>query len=187
MLQPFRDLGPRLLDTVGSVQPGELGAIAGEPKDPVPGIEYAGTLESFDSHTIRALLSIVGAGIDSPLLAVQIRHLGGALARSHDRDGARGAFRETYQYFSGGIPFSAEIAGDIIESLDMLATVMSPWAGGAASLNFTKGTDVGRSFDRRTLARLQRIKRHRDPLGVIRSNKPVLWATIPESGLEAAG
>ncbi len=60
-------------------------AIAAEPVDPMPTQEYSELLRTLDDATVDRLVDAAGAGADLPLAVVQIRHLGGALARATRR------------------------------------------------------------------------------------------------------
>ena len=73
---------PRRSSTRSGVPLSQLGGIAAEPVDPMPTQEYAELLHGLDDATLDRLVDAAGAGADLPLTVVQIRHLGGALARA---------------------------------------------------------------------------------------------------------
>ena len=102
--RPAASAAGAVLDTVGAVPLSELGGIAAEPVDPMPTQEYSELLRTLDDATLDRLVDAAGAGVDIPLAVVQIRHLGGALARATAEDGPNGAIAEEYSVFCLGVP-----------------------------------------------------------------------------------
>jgi hypothetical protein len=92
-----------------TVQLSELGAICAEPEDPLPAMEFSGLLTDFDDGAVDALVRAVGRDSGSPLVVVQLRHLGGALARGTADEGPVGALMEPYQLFELGVPMAPEL------------------------------------------------------------------------------
>ncbi len=52
-----------------------------DPDQPVPGRGHHRPLRELPDEAIEAFVALVGPDTGSPLLAVEIRHLGGALGR----------------------------------------------------------------------------------------------------------
>ena len=108
-------------------------------------------------------------------MIVQLRHLGGALARGTESDGPVGAITEPYQLFSLGVPMSPELAVALEMGLAGLQVAMDGHLSGRTPYTFLcADSDPGRAFSATALERLRQIKRSVDPNGVIRSNRPVL-------------
>jgi hypothetical protein len=78
------------------------------------------------------------------------------------------------------------IEPQIHERMALLDTALAPFSTGRRFFNFTPGADPSSAIGVEQLARLREIKRRRDPLGVIRSNRPVL-PSVAEEGLASAG
>ncbi|MET9337067.1 BBE domain-containing protein [Nonomuraea sp. NPDC003804] len=91
---------------------------------------------------------------------MQIRHLGGALARPSDS--AAGQLDASYLLYLFGTPGVEDRQREIIEGGRKPFTFLSP------------GESAEAAFPAETLARLRDIKRRHDPDGVFRSNYPVL-------------
>jgi FAD/FMN-containing dehydrogenase len=146
-----------------------LGDVTAEPTDPSPSLSRGELLTDLDDAVVKTLLGEPVA----PLINIQIRHLGGALAEANPDGGARGPVTEPYLlYLLGlGLPhLAAAVKARLTEIVDAIGghvsglkpyTFLAPEEGAAAA------------FDRSTLARLGELERARDPHGVIRANYPV--------------
>ena len=80
LLRPMRDLGPAM-DTFAVVAPAALGDMAMDPSDPLPFVSTTALLSDLPSAGVEELVSVAGPGSGSPLAMVELRHMGGALAR----------------------------------------------------------------------------------------------------------
>jgi hypothetical protein len=175
LLEPCLALPACWSNTLGTVPLAELGTIAAEPVDPMPVSEMSGLLRDLDDATIDRLLTVVGAGNSAPLAIVQIRHLGGALARANAADGPVGAVLEPYQFFCLGVPVAPEVEAAIKACFADVRKAFAVHNTGRTMFNFLGADDdPGRAFSPAVLARLRQLKRRTDPDGVIRSNRPVL-------------
>ena len=174
LLAPLRDLPVLVLDTVGPVPLSELGGIAAEPVDPMPTQEYSELLRSLDEATVDRLVDAAGAGADLPLAVVQIRHLGGALARATSEDGPNGPVEEEYSVFCLGVPVAPGLPEAIEAAFGAVRTALAGQRSGRALFNFLGAeSELGSTFTPSARARLRRIKGATDPNGVFRSNRPV--------------
>lgn len=173
LLAPLRSLPALRFDTLGTVPLAELGGIAAEPVDPMPTMELSGLLRDFDEVTIDRLLEAVG-GPESPLVVVQVRHLGGALTRATAADGAAGALAEPYQLFCLGVPVSPEVSYAIGQAFAEVRSALSEHLTGRRAFNFLSDDhDPTSAFSTTALERLAAVKSEVDPHGTIRSNRPV--------------
>jgi FAD/FMN-containing dehydrogenase len=169
LLAPFDAIGGRLSDGRAPMSVAQLGDITAEPTDPSPGLSRAELLTGFDADVIAAL---VDEPID-PLLSVQVRHLGGALARP--TDSAAGGIAEPYLLYLFGVPSDPATAAAVAERQAKVAASLGTTATGRRPQTVLAPTDdVATAFPPATLARLQEAKRRHDPHGVFRSNHPVL-------------
>ncbi|MFI6041751.1 FAD-binding oxidoreductase [Nocardia sp. NPDC051321] len=156
-----------LADTRGALTPAEIGKITAEPTDPSPSLSRGELLSDLGDAVVKTLIDAPTA----PLLNIQIRGLGGALAQTRPGDGARGAVSEPYALYLLGLPDPGNAVrarfGQIIDAL-------GPHTTGAKPYTFlAPGESAAAAFDPETLARLRNIKQDRDPHGVIRANFPV--------------
>ncbi|WP_073266472.1 FAD-binding oxidoreductase [Cryptosporangium aurantiacum] len=164
-----------LLDTVGALQVADLGSVAAEPVDPVPAMEYAALLPELDDDAADTLLGVAGPHSGSPLNTVQLRHLGGALARPTIGGGAVGHLEEKFSLTGIGMPMGPGMAEQIEAHQALMADAFAPHASGRIFFTFLGSEESPvAAFPPDVLARLRDVKRRRDPHGVIRSNHPVL-------------
>lgn len=163
LLAPFDKIGATIADTRGPMRVSDLGSITAEPTDPAPGQGRAELLTSLDDAVAELLL----AEPIAPLLSVQVRHLGGALARPVDS--AAGHLAEPYSIYLFGIPQPG-----VAEKLESLGAALVPHTSGRKHYTFlAPGERASSAFSGETLARLRDLKRARDPRGVLRANYPV--------------
>ncbi|MFJ2030585.1 FAD-binding oxidoreductase [Streptosporangium sp. NPDC087985] len=160
-----------IMDTRGPLRPAELGGVCAEPVDPGPDMFRGELLTGLDEAVAAALLS----GPIDPLVSVQVRHLGGALARPAAGGGACGHLAEPYLLGMLGVPSGPEVAAAIRERHDAFTGLLAPYAGGRKPYTYLGAEEsAAAAFPGDVLARLRDVKRARDPHGVFRSNHPVL-------------
>ncbi|MEU1392795.1 MULTISPECIES: FAD-binding oxidoreductase [unclassified Nonomuraea] len=157
-------------DTRGPVPVAGLGTIAAEPTDPAPSITRAELLTGLDTDAVELLLAKPVA----PLINVQIRHLGGALAEPGGGTGASGAVAEPYLLglVGLGLPHTADATR--AKQSELVADLGAYVSGRKPYTVLSPGETAAMSFSGDTLARLREIKRARDPYNVFRANYPVL-------------
>jgi len=165
LLSPLDGIDGVVSDSRAVMRLSDLGTITGEPADPRPGMSRAELLTGLDDDVVKALLA---EPID-PLLSVQIRHLGGALARPSD--GPHGPLTEPYALYLYAIPHDPAA---ITAKQAALTGALGPYISGRKPYSFlSPGETVAAAFEAQALTRLQDIKRRYDPQGVFRSNFPV--------------
>ena len=174
LLAPFRALPGLAMDLMGEVPLAELSSIADEPSDPMPAMQRSGLMTGLDDDAIDALVAVVGADSGSPLPVVQIRHLGGAFAKTREGAGAHGPVTEPYNLFALGVPAVPELVEVIGMFFGRIGAAVAHLSSGRTMLNFLDGTeDPGLWWSPATRERLQHAKQASDPLHTIRSNRPV--------------
>jgi hypothetical protein len=175
LLARLREIPALHMDTMGTVPLPALGGICSEPVDPMPAQEFSGLLADLDDAAIGRLLDVAGHQVHSPLVVVQVRHLGGAIARGSSFQGPSGAVIEPYQLFCLGLPVVPELGPAIEASLAAVNVALGDYLTGRTFFTFLgHDDDPSRAFSAEALERLQGVKRAVDPNGVIRSNRPVL-------------
>ncbi|RSN12646.1 FAD-linked oxidase [Nonomuraea sp. WAC 01424] len=158
-----------LSDTRAAMATADLGAITAEPTDPAPALARTELLTGLDAATADILL----AQPVEPLVTMQIRHLGGALARPGG--GAGGALTEPYLLYLLGPGISPELTRAVRAKQDAVVAALGDRVSGRKPYTFlSPGERAAQAFPEPTLARLREIKRSRDPHGVFRANYPVL-------------
>jgi hypothetical protein len=170
LLEPLRALGPAM-DTFDVLPMPALSHLHMDPEQPTAGLADGTTLESLSDAAVDAF---VGAVVGTPIVAAELRHLGGAVARPRPEHGALAAFDAPYVAFAVGmIPFPAARA-PLAEAIHGFTAALEPWLAGHTYLNFAEGRRDPRTLWTETAHhRLKRIKVMVDPHDVIRSNHPL--------------
>jgi hypothetical protein len=169
LLAPLRALAPDM-DTVAPVAPAALVRLHMDPEHPVPGITGAQLLRDLDPTTIDALMDAVGPGTGSPLLSMEIRHLGGALAVAPENAGALATLDGSFIAFGVGIPMNAEIAATIVGALGAMKGALAADAATRSYLNFSEHPGAAKhAFDATTIERLRSVREAYDPEGMFRA------------------
>lgn len=163
LMRATEALPKSLSDTRAPMSVAELGAITAEPTDPVPGSTRGELLTSLDDAALDALLA---APID-PLLSVQVRHLGGALAQPSDNP--HGALREPYCIYMFGLPTTEAVAESITAKQAELAQAL-PTSGRKPVTFLNPAESLADAMPEASLVRLRRLKEARDPNAVFRGN-----------------
>ena len=132
ILAPLRALEPDL-DVVRPMSPAELIEIHNDPKEPVPGMPGHRLLAGAPDEAIAELV----AHASTPLVAVELRHLGGALGRTSVCHGALAGLHGEFSLFAVGIVPDAEAAMTVDVALGRLTQAMAPWDAGRAFRNFS--------------------------------------------------
>ena len=152
-----------IVDTRSPMSAADLGTITAEPTAPSPGRARGELLTAFDDDVFASLLDEPIA----PLLTVQLRHLGGALARPSDSP--HGALTEPYAAYMFGVP-STDAIGDAIASKQATLAHSLP-ASGRKPITFLNPSEkLSAALCSKSLQRLRRLKAERDPANVIRGN-----------------
>ncbi|PWV72748.1 FAD/FMN-containing dehydrogenase [Nocardia neocaledoniensis] len=160
-----------LTDTRGAMTPDRIGAITAEPTDPTPSLSRGELLTDLGDAVVKTIIEAPVA----PLLNIQIRGLGGALAATGPGgDGARGPVTEPYALYLLGLGLP-HLADDVRAGFAAIVDGLGTHITGAKPYTFlAPGESASTAFDPATLTRLREIKRARDPHGVLRANFPVL-------------
>jgi FAD/FMN-containing dehydrogenase len=162
LLEPLRALHPRL-DSVVRMPASELGGLLGQSSH-VPGAKSHEhmLLAELPDAAIDALLELGGEG--SPLVFVELRRLGGALAEAPERAGALAAIDGAYSLYGAGLR-----GRGVERHLSELLDALGPWSSGRRYLGFMhQPGDRRDAFAPETLARLARVKAAYDPHGIFR-------------------
>jgi FAD/FMN-containing dehydrogenase len=183
LLRPLRGLGP-VMDTFATIPVEQLQELHMDPPAPVPGHGDGMLLNDLPGHAIDQLVAVAGAESGSPLISVEVRHLGGALARTSPGHGALASIDADFALFAVGMTPTPEAMAAVKAHVERLQAAMSRWDAGRDYLNFTERRERGeRLFGPLTYRRLQAVKAAVDPDDLFRSNHPV---RLPGSKLRKA-
>ena len=174
LLASLRSLGDPIVDTFAMVEPTALCHIYGDPEQPTPGMTHQTMLRELAPGTVDALVEAAGPGSGSPLLAVALRHLGGALGTAPDGAGALDRLDGEYAMYGVGVPMAPGMAPAIAAHLDRVVEAVEPWSTGGDYLNLAdRPCDSSRAFPEATYKRLKEIRAQVDPAGMFLASHPV--------------
>ena len=174
-LQPLRSTPGLVMDLLAPTHMADLGDIAGEPTDPMPALEHSVLLTDLDDEVIGRLTAVAGAGSASPLLSLEIRHLGGAFRTRLPDVGAAGHIDEPYILFALGVAAEPGLSEAITGTFGRIDEAVQGHTDGRTVPNFLgAGDDARRAWPPHVRRRLADVKRAVDPLNTVLSNRPVL-------------
>lgn len=144
-----------------------------DPPQPVPGQGDGTFLTDFPAGAIDALVAAAGADSGSPLLSVEVRHCGGAMAAGTD-GGAQSRIDAGFMMFAVGLTPTPEI-GEIVRShVRVVLETLAPWRAEFDYYNLREMTaEADQVLPRDSYRRLREIKAKYDPGEVIVSAHPV--------------
>jgi FAD/FMN-containing dehydrogenase len=170
LVAPLRELGPEI-DMFRTIPMAELVHAHMDPENPVPGMGDHQLLDDVTDETIDALVDVAGTHPESALLMVEIRQLGGAVARPLGGNGATACIDAPFATFVAGMVMSPEMGAAVAAEAAAVRKALAPWDAQREYLNFSEHrTDTRRLFDETAYARLRAIKAAVDPDGVFVAN-----------------
>lgn len=172
-LRALRELSPEI-DTFATRPTAALLDLHGDPPQPTPAVADHRLLTSLPDAAVDVLLEAAGPDADSPLLALDVRHLGGALAAGGDDHGALDRIAAPYVLFGVGIPMGPDDGARITQHLDEVTGAVGPWDAGHRFLNFAdQPVAADRLFAPDRYARLRTVRATYDPDGLFVANHPI--------------
>jgi FAD binding domain len=173
LLRPLRELGAEL-DTFATIRPPALAQLNMDPEKPMPVVGDGAFLADLPAGAINTVLTLAGPGVDTPVQSVEIRHLGGALAREAPGAGAQPRIDAQYVMFAGGFPPTPELVHATRTRVKALKDALAPWHAGYDYYNFVETpAEADVVLPSGSYERLQRIKASYDPDQTIISAHPV--------------
>ncbi|GIF75588.1 FAD-binding oxidoreductase [Asanoa siamensis] len=170
IIAPLRELGPEV-DTFARVPAATLPRLHMDPEQPTPGGGRSVSLGALPAAAVDRFVEV--AGPDCGLAVVELRQLGGALARRPEGAGAVGALEGSFGLLAAGLTLP-ETAEATIASAERVVDAMAPWAHGLEYLNYHEvRIDPARAYDAATLTKLRQIHKDVDPTGQFVANHPL--------------
>jgi FAD/FMN-containing dehydrogenase len=169
LLAPLRGLGPEV-DTFARMPATRLDEVHLDPREPIPARTGGLALEELSAEVVDVLTGLVGPDAASPLLAVDVRHLGGALGRRDGQGGAVDALDGAYLLFVVGVTPTADAVAEVEAAVHRVLAALEPWAAATTYSNFVEEAAAPPVLFRADrLARLRAVKASVDPVNVIRA------------------
>jgi hypothetical protein len=172
LMRPLRELGPTM-DTFAMMPPPGLAALHMDPPEPVPALGDGMLLTDAPVGAIDALVGVAGPGSGSPLLSVELRQLGGALARATD-GGPQATLAGGFAAAAVGMAATPEMGEAVEAHVRRVKDALGPWHADYDFFNFLDSpADADAALPRDAYDRLRRIRAHYDPTESIISAHPV--------------
>lgn len=170
LVDRLRSVATPVLDGIATLPWAAVGAVHADPVDPMPTHEYTALTGQLTHEAIDALLSVAGPGAHSPQTVVELRLLGGALAREPRHRSAFCHRDADFALMVAGVlvPPTAE---DVIGHARTVDRVLSPWTTGRRLPNFAADSDpdtIARAYDDDTWHWLSALADEHDSDGVLR-------------------
>jgi hypothetical protein len=167
LLAPLRRLRPEM-DTFAMQPPVGLGELAMDPADPLPYRTTHALVDELPAAAIEEVAQIGGPG--SALTMVQLRHMGGALARHEPGAGARATLPGEIAMFGLGVVPGADAEPAVRSELAALSAAMAPHRVGDYPSFVEEPADASAFFDLGTWERLRQVKALYDPQDLFKGN-----------------
>ncbi len=168
----IREAAPVLLDDVANKPYTAIDSVHTDPLDPTPAYESGAVLTDFPAEAADAMLALTGHGSGSPQVLVEVRQMGGEIARPGEHESAFSSRDAAYSVLIVGIDGVPGVEAHAERILEALA----PWTGGPRLPNFTFTPETYLdAYDEATIDRLRRAIRVYDPQGVMKIGR-VLFA-----------
>lgn len=169
LLAPMRAVATPLLDSVGRYPYAAIGMVHADPVDPMPINEDQALLRELTPEAVDVLLAAAGPGAGSPQVIVELRQLGGALAREPRH---RSAFCHRDAAYSLAVigAMVPPVAEAVPGHARALCAALGEWTTGGQMPNFAPSHDADRPrrcYDEDTLAWLQALAQRHDPAGTL--------------------
>jgi hypothetical protein len=175
LLVPMRETATPVLDTVGVLPYEAIGAVHADPVDPMPVHEDQVLLREFGTEAVDILLAAAGPGSASVQTIVEVRLLGGAMARQAPHRSAFCHRQAAYAVTVIGSPMGPA-AALVPAQAGALRQALQPWSTGGLLPNFAPAADparMARVYDEDTRHRLAALADRYDPAGVLKNGQAV--------------
>ncbi|MGH3393536.1 MAG: FAD-binding protein [Streptosporangiaceae bacterium] len=173
LLAPLRALRPEK-DTVRTIPITALGRVHLDPEGPTPYTVDGLLLAGLPAAAIDQIIAAAPPEGRSPLVMVEVLHLGGELARARPHSGALAAVDAPYLLLAGGLTATPQLAATVATGVRDLQAAVSDWEAPQRYLNLARAhADPARFWSPDAYHRLRRVKAAVDPLDLIRGNHPV--------------
>ncbi|PJJ72962.1 FAD/FMN-containing dehydrogenase [Diaminobutyricimonas aerilata] len=170
LLAPLRAVRTPLLERVADLPYAQLGAIHQDPAEPMPYTEGGVLLRDLDDAALDALLAAVGPDAPVPLAAVELRLLGGAVARPAGAPNAIAGRDAAFALHIVGAPVPELLDTVIPAVIEGVFSAMHPWVAEELQPNFVGPANPGEHRDRiwapDTARRLDAVRAGYDPFRV---------------------
>ena len=177
--RPVREgLGEPIMDTLGVMPYAAMDSISMDPVDPMGARTHSEMLGDLTPEAIEALVEVAGAGSNSPLIVLELRQLGGAIARTPDHLNPMGKGDAKFILNGVGPAFTPEMAEGVRAHLARVAEATRPFQTGDTYVNFmdlegASTTRVEAAYPPEDFEKLVALKDRYDPNNLFRYNRNI--------------
>jgi len=172
LVRPLRALGPSM-DAVTEMPYTRIGEVHNDPLEPVPVRDRGTLLGPLNEAAADRITEFAGPDAEMAPGLVEVRHLGGALARPPASPSAFGHRDAAFSFVTGMVTMPGEIERIDAIQRDLFAG-MAEWDTGGKLPNFLAADSdpesVKRAYEESDYRRLQSIKAAYDPENLFRIN-----------------
>jgi FAD/FMN-containing dehydrogenase len=168
LLEHWRNWQAPLLDEFKAMPFSEVATISNDPADPIPGLSSGAWLRDLSDETADILMRyILPQGGPLPLMFAEVRHAGGAIAKTDPHSAAYGNRDTMYSLQVVGVTPTQEIHAAASKHINQLKSELGPHLHGGVYLNFLEGEEARNRTQQGYLpenyARLRALKTKYDP------------------------
>jgi len=170
LAQRFREVAPVLVDRLGQIPARAIATVHDDPTEPAPSWVTGAMLSDLDQDFATAVLTRVGPGVNTPLMVVELRHLGGVTAS--DVPGGTAVSGRAATHTIGVVALlhpGLEVA--VVEAAARrLLDDVAPWRSPQGNPNFANtlasAKEAAMGWPDGVFERLQEVRARYDPSGV---------------------
>jgi hypothetical protein len=171
LLSPLRKIGEPVLDTWQDGGPELVPEVHMDPDEPGAFIGDHLLLAEPGREGIAEFVRMTGEGSGSPLIAAELRQLGGRLAVADPTGGVLNRLDARLAYMGAGVPELRGTPEEIIEHCDKVRAALGPWDTGRTAPGFVKGLDRPRGhLSEADVEAVERVRARVDPGGLFRGD-----------------
>lgn len=171
LLADLRRSAPLLIDAVRDMPYADFAEIHSDPVDPTPFAERTTMLSTLTEEALQTIVRLAGPAADCPVPVVELRQLGGALARSSSNPAAVDHLDAAFSLWTACIGMPAD-AADAVRYAERLIDELAPWTTGRRYRNFLGDDAPASAYSPDTWERLGGIRRAHDPAGTFETDHP---------------
>jgi hypothetical protein len=173
LLRALREHEPEI-DTFAMLTPTALGDLHMDPVGPVPAFIDGWLLADLPPAAIDTVVRTAGQGSGSPLLSVELRHLGAGLSEAAPEHGALASLEASFATATYSVVPDTDSALAVGRHAATLRAALAPWEAERNYPNFAERSfDLARVFSPADRERLERVKAQYDPGDMIVASHPV--------------
>lgn len=174
LVNMWRNWQAPFIDDFKAMPFSQVATISNDPVDPMPGLSTGAWLRELSDEAIDILIRQVGPGNGpSPVVFAEVRHAGGAIARTNLRANAYGNRDASLLLQMVGVTPTPEAHRQLSQYTGQIKAQLRPYLTGGVYMNFLEGEEsqqrVADGFSLETYQRLMALKAAYDPDNHLRS------------------